>query len=396
MFPRILTGLILAAALSSRAGTGLAQDLAAADERRIDRLLRGLTAAAFDVRRESESELRSMGADALPRLRDMAESDDLEVRYRVERIIADVERRAVSSALERLEQGEEPRELDLVYGWETFRDQLGSDVQSRRLFSQLLREEPSLMRVVDGPAQELETQFESRCADLGVRRGNRRAAPGLATVAALLFVGGQPECRPSTIAANCINSIVTQGEFRTALNQDDPPELLQLLLGRWIAREETATAMQRLTIAASFELTEGLDVAREMIATNALGAQVQYAVLYIAKLGGPQELHLLEDLLDDDMEIPVGRRQAESDFTSRLQDVALAGLLHLTGQSLADYGFDTDVVRPNETYLYTPGSVGFPDEKAREAAFRQWREWAALNLRELHSAPDWAVEGVTT
>jgi hypothetical protein len=258
----------------------------------------------------------------------------------------------------------------------------------------MLRAEPSLMRAVDGPPEEMEMEFERRCADLALRRGGSRATPKLATVSALLFVGGQSECRPSTIAANCVNTIVQQGEFGSALKQDDPPEHLRWLLGRWIGRSESATAMKRLNLAATFDLREGLQVAEEMIRTRAFGAQVQYAVLYVASVGGPQELPVLEDLLDDDTPIQTGRRSRDSTFTSRMQDVALIGLLKLTGQRWQDYGFAEP--RSHNTYLYTPGSVGFPDEESREAAFEQWRRWAAANLRELHSAPKWAIEGVPT
>lgn len=393
MLSRTVTGLIVVAALLSLGGVLPAQD--AADEQRIDRLLRGLTAAHFDVRRDSETRLRALGADALPILREVVSTEELEVRHRVERIIADVERRAVSEALDQLEQGEKPRNLELVYAWERFRDQFGNDHASRQLYAQMLRAEPTLMRAADGPAEDLEMEFERRCADLALRRGgSRQATPPLATVAALLFVGGQPECRPSAMAANCVNTIVQQGEFRSTLNQSDPPEHLRSLLGRWIGRAESATAMQRLSLAASFDLREGLDVAEEMIRTRAFGAQIQYAILYVAKVGGLQELPVLEELLEDETAINTGRRGRDSNFTSRLQDVALIGLLNLTGQDWRDYGFEEP--RPHQTYLYAPGSVGFEEEASREAALQQWREWAAANLRELHAAPEWAIEGVTT
>ena len=111
-------------------------------------------------------------------------------------------------------------------------------------------------------------------------------------------------------------------------------------------------------------------------------------------IGGLQDLQVLERLLDDEMEFHVGRRGMDSKFTSHLQDVALAGLLHLTEQDLQDYGFEE--VRPHPTYLFTPGSIGFPDEESRAAALEKWRRWAAENLRELQPEPEWAIEGVAT
>ena len=393
---RIFRILSVVSVLMAGVGRLHAQDSTTDDETRIDRLIRGLTAVAFEVRRESEQELRQVDLGALPRLRDVAMTGDLEVRRRVERIIADVERRAVTAAVERLERGEEPESSDLVYGWERFCEQLGNNTESRELFAELLRAEPVLMRAVDGPAHNIQAEFESRCADLGLwRGGRRRMTPGRATVAALLFVGGQPECRPSTLAANCINTIVQQGEFSTVLNGSNPPENLQLLLGRWIARPESAAAMQRLSIAAKFDLTEGLDIAREMIHSRVTGPQVQYAVLYLAKLGHPHDMHVLEQLLDDDeTEFQVGRRAADNKFTSRMQDVALAGLLHMTGQDPREHGFEA--IRDHDMYLYAPGSVGFADEETRTSALGRWRRWSAAHLREVKPEPAWAIEGTST
>jgi hypothetical protein len=97
----------------------------------------------------------------------------------------------------------------------------------------------------------------------------------------------------------------------------------------------------------------------------------QYAVLVVAKFGANLHLPLLEPLLADDS--PLAVRQVNGrQVTTQLCDVALAGLVHLSGQELKAFGFNR--VQINPPFLYSISTLGFEEPERRAAALKKWRE----------------------
>ena len=129
-----------------------------------------------------------------------------------------------------------------------------------------------------------------------------------------------------------------------------------------------------------------------------LDSQLQEAILYLAKAGNAAHLHSIELLLNDKTELQMRRMsqgsQPVTTFTSRIQDVALAALLHLTGQNPRDYGFSG--LRENPQYLYQPGTIGFEGEEQRRTAINRWKRWSADNLKQVQPYVDQAALGHST
>jgi hypothetical protein len=70
-------------------------------------------------------------------------------------------------------------------------------------------------------------------------------------------------------------------------------------------------------------------------------------------------------------------QQAADPNQSQVRDVALAVLIHLSGQELKDYGLDH--IQPNSKMLFQPGTITFTDPSARTEALKKWDRWAASN-----------------
>jgi hypothetical protein len=55
--------------------------------------------------------------------------------------------------------------------------------------------------------------------------------------------------------------------------------------------------------------------------------------------------------------------------------VALAVLVHLTGQDLKEYGYERAAEHPQ--YGYNLATLTFPDDAARQKALAKWKAWRA-------------------
>ncbi len=361
---------------------------------RIERLAYRLSAPEFSVRDAAERELRGSGPDALPVLRRLADARDLEMRQRISRLIVALEESALEASLQQLSEGGIPASDLEVPGWAVYQRVMGSDTERRSLFVEMVRADAGLMSAIDGPRETLRREFENRCADINIQRSQRQSASrSVADVAALILAATQPDCHPSPAAAACVTACLQEGAFLAEMQRSDRPEALEQLVSMWVAHPDSSTVIQRLGLAARFELAEGIDVAREIIERRLYGPQIQHAILYIAKVGTADQLHDLELLLEDATDLQAARRGSSTTFSARVQDVALAGLVHMTSQQPEEYGFGS--LRVNSQYLYAPGSIGFETEEARQEALTKWRWWAAANLKDVHPLVEQAALGIT-
>lgn len=393
-----LPRLIVAAAAAVLSGSAAltAADGPSAAERELERIVHRLGSADFAEREQAQRELLDLGPAALPALRRAAAADDLELRYRALQILSELQSRLLEETLAQLESGDPAAAVELLPGWKRYSRLVGSSPEARRLFVDMVRTEPALMQAADGTPAQISAEFEHRCADLSLRRVQRRRdGMPVASVAALLFVGTLDECNPSATAATCVqNIVVTDGDFANEMTGPNRTESVRQLIGLWVVRPDGATATQRLSVAFRFELPEGMEVSREIIASGQNGIPIQHAILFMARFGSRDNIGELEELLANETELPTQRRGSASTYSARVQDVALAGLLHLTEQEPKEYGFES--IRANPQYLYNPGTMGFSSPESRHKALEKWHAWRAEHFKDmLPFVPD-AVEGVAT
>ena len=96
-----------------------------------------------------------------------------------------------------------------------------------------------------------------------------------------------------------------------------------------------------LNLAMRYGFAQGAELAARILAQD--DVQTNYrecAILAIAKLGSERHKPLLEDLLDDPT-VCQTRHDPKSQTTTQTQirDVALAGLIHLSGSDPRQFGF---------------------------------------------------------
>lgn len=394
---RIVEGLLVAW-LAAAAGVPAA-DPPATPEAATAALARRLSSADYTQRQTAEAALLELGPAALPQLRRSITSADLEARYRLERIILSLEVRQREVAIADLEAGRPVADPRLDASWQRFAAVVGDDPGARPLFVEMARSEPWLVDGLAGPVELLRREFERRCADIHLRRIQQQESQRpVASVAALLLAANQPDCQPSATAIACLTNCVQEVAFVDLMQRPDRPVAVERLLAAWVCDPQASAAFTRLQLADRFNLIEGIDIALQMINQRVPGPQMQHAVLYLAKAGNDSHLHTLERLLDDKTELQTRRMnqgaRPVATFTSRMQDVALAALLHLTDQDPATYGFAG--LRDSPQSLYQPGSVGFETEAQRHEAIARWRRWSADNLKDVQPVVEQAALGYST
>jgi hypothetical protein len=259
----------------------------------------------------------------------------------------------------------------------------------------MLRAEPEILRLLGEDAESLSGLLERRAEEAVLQfpvRGSEFSDLTIETLAVFLLAaveGAADECPTLTTA---LPLLVENGPL-DGQSQDGPEwEAMNLLLGAWVAMPDESAASQRLRIAARYGLPEGVAPALEILeGDEPTPGQRPEAILMIARFGGPEHVSLLEALLSDASEVKTRTSGRQVRFQSRLQDVALLALLHLTGQDPGQYGFDR--LENNSFYIYSAGSAGFEDEESRTEALRKWETWRAVN-RGGRVPPFDAIEGV--
>ncbi len=108
------------------------------------------------------------------------------------------------------------------------------------------------------------------------------------------------------------------------------------------------------------------------------GVYLALVVVNMGKENNKEHIPILEALLQDQTQL--GQVQFnQTRGNTELRDVALAMLVHITGQSHKDYGFS--FLSMNGNFLFTPNYAGFSTSEQREAAHKKWKTWAAAQKK---------------
>jgi len=346
-------------------------------------LLRRLGHPEFTTRVDAERSLMQLGDMAIPALLEGIDSEAIEVRLRSQRILDQLQQISLAGNLEQLI--ENPWSIPNVFapGWDLFFDCCGDGPDARRLYSEMLKQEPELLLSLLKSVDARNIEFDKRCGDLrAFYNGRSRQQVHPATVATLLLLAADDETQPSTNSLSALNSLLVDRQFRQAVQASPAGPALRSLISQWLLHHRNNNPLIRLDHAARYGLDAGLGAAREVIRNPGQSRnRLQHAIYFMALHGGNSVIAELEELLKDHTVLWPQRQPADK---AKLQarDVALLALLHVTGQSIEEYGFD-EIPRPNSDYLYSANTGGFHSNEHREIAHEKWRTWRAKNIGTL-------------
>ena len=313
-------------------------------------LVQQLADASFTKREQAQQELLKLGPMAQQALERGLGHPDAEVRRSCRRLLADVLEEKYRRELKAFIENPEAPAGQMLPAWKRFQERTGNDPEARSLFVKMQQAERGLLASLDAgdeaAAEALDTRFRQVYSRTYSRVANQRKAPSLGTLAALLFVCGDPQLElPSTITDNSYwHNLLQQASLQQALGKNPANRSLRIMLGDWIAKPtSTRSLYNKLRLSLQHEIPAGLQLAMSTLqdAKNLSGSYQAYCVNVIAMMGGKNYSRSLNELLTNQTVCSrriLTKNGKKVELTVEIRDVALAWLLFLYEQDHKQYG----------------------------------------------------------
>jgi hypothetical protein len=364
-----LASVVLAvlAAASAITASLRAQD---SEQPSIERWVSRLSHPRYLVRQQAEAELLKIGVAAREALELAANSHDYELRRRAKWLLATLDDLELRRRLRQfIDHGTVP-DLPEFTPWQPFSDVVGADRPARELFAATQQYDRSLLAdVTERPADAL-ARYRHQGAILE-EFADTRVDEG--ALAALLFIAGERSLPWDDDARRTMYELWPSVNDFQRLLTGKYGDHYKRLMARWIALPAPDDCTyQRLWICIRHNLPAGLDTALAVLKKGDNHDESLYPALVAVGLFGTKDhLSLLEkqfrnaDLCDSMLGF-------EDDIEIQHRDVALASAIRLTGQSLDDYGFTSQLEPDMQIQKH-----GFAGRLDRMRAFRRWQTWTA-------------------
>jgi hypothetical protein len=325
------------------------------------------------------------------------QSPDAEVRMRCELLLPRVEAADHVARVAVFVADVDGKFRHEVAGWEPFRKAVGDDRDARRLFARIATSAVTrdVLVATRRPGPALQSLAEERWARLyadanppqveGVPAVAGRP-PNLSEVAALLLADIASPVTDDGFGTGWIPTLFLSQESPLAEaahgRGPDGPAFRRLVVA-WLDTKSGTVGLQHATqIATALQLPAAVRAKyhAKSLGQKGLDAYTKVASIGVLAASGDRTyLAALERLRNDNDELPIGLPDGAS-YSCRVGDMALAAMIHLSGQSLTDYGYTSAPGGPIDfnrvdACRFAPDRKGTTEEK-RERAATKWDEWA--------------------
>jgi len=364
------------------AGAGWAETPPApkSDPARLPQLIEQLGSPRYKEREKAAGEIVRMGRGAKLALQEGAKSPDPEVSSRCAQLLPQA---LTLDLLHRIDlflkdtDGKQTHDLPL---WKTFQEKVGGDADARKLFAEILKSNAALLEVVEEQPDKATARIQHRFNEMyqemfgnqfGGRGGYRPNALNPAELAGVLFACSTPAYKP-TQPDWMLSNLYNQPQFTNLLKSDkDGPAYRKVFFNYLDGRMDDNTINQCVWMLAQHGIKPAADViAKALTAGKATQVYTKAsAICCVGTLGTKANVPALEPFLKEAAQLQaLGGNRGEV----RIQDVALANVIHLSGKNPKDYGFKMWNVQPNQLIQYP--QLGFATDDERKAAFKKWDE----------------------
>ncbi len=338
---------------------------------------------SFQVREAAAEELLKLGMAAKPALTLAMTHPDLEIRLRVRHLLGSIEQNELERRVAAFLKDTKDFDKYNFPGWAQFSKAVGEDYTSRELFAEILRAEMRLLTAVQRDAKSAAVLYAQRIQSL--QTGSYTGTPSrssVASLAALLLVGGDPAMSLNSVGGYQMYSLLQQSQTGRAITSGKRSPMIRKLFGAWLLgqAENPTLARNGLLLALRYQMKEaGLQLAgtllEKKVTSSSLASTQGYAILTIGRFGDHGNVKQLEAMLENDTVCHSWHNgKFKEAIRVQIRDVALAVLIHLTGQEHKEYGFQ--LIRKSSTTLFSIYTCGFPEESKRRTALAKWKQWS--------------------
>lgn len=349
---------------------------------------------SYRTREHAAQELLLKGSAAVVALSEGMKDADPEVSERCRQLLpqaASLERNEKIAALIRDPAAAPPKGLP---GLESFLKNVGDSKISRELYAEMVATHHQALEALEDNPSKASEYYQQFCDDAYNRyytaaRAGRHSYDNLfstrADITFFLVISGDPRIRKNTLGANRAYILLYGNQITKALTEGDAAAPMKKLFLSWLEGDLEMNLQQRaFAIASQINLKEAVPVILKILDKKDTQTYTKAQVMIgLVKLGDKEHIAKLAPYLTDTTNIGNVNFGNGGMVSVQVRDVALGVSVLLSGQKLADYGFDNRFGTGTPTYYYF---FGFQDNgdgkenKAREEAHAKWKEWTTKNL----------------
>jgi hypothetical protein len=366
-------------------------------------LIAQLGNAKFAIRKSAGEKLARIGLPAYQALEEATRDGDREIRYRAEKVLSVIRQNDLNRRLTIFLASLDSPEDRSLPSWPRFKAAQGNSPLSRGLFVEMQRAEGELLAQLEADPRQATDLLGKRAVALALAQDRDRLnreehSLSLGQIAAVYFVAGEPDVKPSSSTVALLLRLGTQQSLfaaaapveRSDKQAAEKAVMARKLLGAVIARAEDSTMTQAVQLAVHYDLKEGLGPALKLLeASPRLRTYLPNALLLVARFGDDSHQTILEKLYSDSTLISTTSDRGVR-RENQVRDSALAAAVLLSKQGLQDY-FSLPEYAPQILAVQqragspatAPLTIGFENEQQRTAAFRKWDEFQAKKSAKL-------------
>jgi hypothetical protein len=348
-------------------------------------LIKQLGHTSFTVRENAARTLTSRGIQARKYLKQALLNPDLEIRMRAHRILLKSLHSEFAARIAAFISDVDGKQEHDLPGWKQFREAMGSDRNTRKLFADMVRQESELLESFD-KAINLQATFMKRLSELRPgsttfqSSGSRQAHP--ASLAAILLVVTESNIASNASLFSQVFNLLNSSSTRQVVQGSRHNDIIMKMISRLVLKKNITTSnYYSVMLTLNYNMKEtGLTLGRRMLkAPTASYSTTQYAAIAVARFGSATDIPLLAPHLKN---VSVCHTWSNPQvqpgvIKTQVRDVVLALLIHMTKQDHKEYGFE--LLRTSPTTLFHTYTCGFTEEEKREAAQAKWNTWYEKN-----------------
>jgi hypothetical protein len=373
-------------ASSGAAPAGNPSDPNSPEFKRAADLIRQLGSRRFTVREAAARQLLEMGRSARGALQVGQHDPDPEVADRCRRLLPQAAYADFQVRLDAFLADKEGKQEHDLPGWDRFQKLMGKDKEGRELFAEMLKTNAELFVGFELEPKSFPDKYAGRCQELtglmfAPQPGGVRAQPKSADLATVFFFGAEPDAARAIRNNQLVGNLLWQPAFQNTVRNGPAAESFKKLFLAWMEQRTDVNSVNHcLAMVQQLNIKEGVDFAARVMKNKEMQVYVRaQAATVLGKMGGKEHITPLEGLLDDDAQVGNFNMNGQLCIT-QMRDVALAMVIHLSGQKPQEFGFEFLKNQPNTVFSYP--YLGFADDKERSAARKKWKEWAASHKEQ--------------
>jgi len=344
-------------------------------------LIHQLGSGRFSVREAAAKQLLEMGRSARGALQVGQHDPDPEVADRCRRLLPQAAYADFQVRLDAFLADKDGKQKHDLPGWDRFQKLMGKDKEGRELFAEMLKSNSELFVGLEIDPKSFPEKYAAHCQELSAamfapKLGGVRTQPKPAELATVFFLGTEPDSARAIRNNQMVGNLLWQPAFQNTIRNGPAAEPFKKLFLAWMEqRTDVNSVSQCLAMVQQLNIKEGVDFAARVMKNKEMQVYVRaQAATVLGKMGGKEHITPLEGLLDDDTQVGNFNMNGQLCIT-QMRDVALAMIIHLSGQKPQEFGFEFLKNQSNTVFSYP--YLGFADDKERSAARTKWKEWAA-------------------